>query len=145
MVTPNAFECAWLAGAAEAAEPDFAALARGLPAPAALVTSAPALMRGAIGTLLVTEDETILFEHPALATPLKGTGDLLTALLIGRKLCGADWRKAAESALASVFEIVAGSVRAGADELMLSELQHALVQPHAHVNVRRMRGTPADL
>jgi pyridoxine kinase len=102
-------------------------------------------MRGAIGSLLVTEAETILFEHPEIATPLKGTGDLLAALLIGRKLCGADWRKAAERALASVFEIVAGSVRAGADELMLSELQHALVQPRAHVNVRRMRSSPADV
>jgi pyridoxine kinase len=145
MVTPNAFECAWLAGAAETALADLAVLARSFPVPAALVTSAPALMRGSIGTLLVTEDETILFEHPEIAMPLKGTGDLLAALLLGRKLSGLDWRKAADGALASVFEIVAGSVRAGADELMLTELQHALVQPHAHVNVRRMRGTPADV
>jgi pyridoxine kinase len=100
-------------------------------------------MRGAIGTLLVADGEATLFEHPAIATPIKGTGDLLAALLIGRRIGGADWRKAAESALASVFEIVAGSARAGADELMLAELQHALVQPHAHVNVRRMRSSPA--
>jgi pyridoxine kinase len=102
-------------------------------------------MRGAVGSLLVTENETILFEHPKLATPLKGTGDLLAALLIGRKLLGADWSKAAECALSSVFEIVGGSVGAGADELMLSELQLALVQPRARINCRRMRSSRAQV
>ena len=40
-------------------------------------------------------------------------------------------------AVSSVFEIVAGTAKAGADELMLAELQHAIVQPHAAVNLRR--------
>ena len=139
MATPNAFECAWLAGAASSAGPDLGDLARKLPSPAVLVTSAPALMRGAIGNLLVTATETILFEHPKLATSVKGTGDLLAALLLARKLAGHRWPKATETALSSVFEIVAGTARAGADELMLSELQNSLVHPHASINVRRMR------
>ena len=96
-------------------------------------------MRGAIGNLLVTESETILFEHPQLATPVKGTGDLLAALLLARKLEGHAWPKATEMALSSVFEIVAGTAKAGADELMLPELQHSLAHPHAPINVRRMR------
>ena len=37
--TPNAFECAWLAGEATDADQDFAALARRLAPPVALVTS----------------------------------------------------------------------------------------------------------
>jgi pyridoxine kinase len=138
--TPNAFECAWLAGQADVPSPDLAALAKNLPPPTVLVTSTPALMRGQIGNLLVTDTETVFFEHPELATPVKGTGDLLTALLLARRLEGRDWPKAAEMALSSVFEIVAGTAKAGADELVLAELQTSLAHPHASINVRRVQG-----
>jgi pyridoxine kinase len=141
--TPNAFESAWLAGKA-GPEADLSALAQRLPSPVTLVTSAPALMRGAIGNLLVTESDTVLFEHPQLATPVKGTGDLLAALVLARKLAGQDWPKATEMALSSVFEIVAGTAKAGADELMLAELQESLVHPHAPINVRRMKSGSAS-
>jgi pyridoxine kinase len=142
IATPNAFECSWLAGASGNVT-DLAGAARSLPPPATLVTSAPALMRGAIGNLLVTRSETILFEHPRLATAVKGTGDLLAALLLAGKLGGQDWSKVAEAALSSVFEIVAGTAKAGGDELMLSELQGSLIHPHAPINVRRMRNDRA--
>jgi len=138
--TPNAFECAWLSGQADAPNADLGEMARRLPPPAVLVTSAEELMRGQVGNLLVTETETILFEHPELATPVKGTGDLLAALLLARRLEGRGWVKATEMALSSVFEIVAGAAKAGADELMLAELQESLVHPHASINVRRMQG-----
>ena len=75
-----------------------------------------------------------------MATPAKGTGDLLAALLLARRLEGHDWPKAVEMALSSVFEIVAGTAKAGADELMLAELQTSLAHPHASINVRRMQG-----
>jgi pyridoxine kinase len=141
--TPNGFECAWLAGGDTASVPDFAALARSLTPATILVTSAPGLMRGHVGNLLVQADSTHLLEHPALDTPAKGTGDLLAALLIGRRLEGRDWLKAAEMAISSVFEMVAGTARAGRDELMLAELQHVIAQPRAPVNIRRMAGPPA--
>lgn len=135
--TPNAFECAWLAGSLER-EPDLAQLARKLAPATVLVTSAPALARGHVGNLLVEARATTLLEHPALATPVKGTGDLLAALLIGRRLQGCDWRKAAELAISSVFQIVAGTAKAEADEMMLARLQAAIVQPRAAVNVRNL-------
>jgi pyridoxine kinase len=141
--TPNAFECAWLAGQAEASNPDLAALAKGLAPPTVLVTSAPALMRGQIGNLLVTETETVLFEHPELQTSVKGTGDLLAALLLARRLESREWPKAVELALSSIFEIVAGTQKAGADELMLAELQNSIPHPHAVINVRRIRRSSA--
>jgi pyridoxine kinase len=137
--TPNAFECAWLCGQADLPNSDLAEIARRLPPPAVLVTSAPALMRGQIGNLLVTDTETILFEHPELATPVKGTGDLLAALLLARRLEGRDWTKAVAMALSSVFEIVAGTAKAEADELMLAELQTSMAHPHASINVRRVQ------
>jgi pyridoxine kinase len=140
--TPNAFECGWLAGWGTEGEPDLAALARTLPAAVTLVTSAPSLMRGHVGNILVHPDATHLIEHPALQTPAKGTGDLLAALLLGRRLEAHEWLKAAEMAASSVFEIVAGTARAGADELLLAELQHAIAQPRAPVNIRRIAGRP---
>jgi len=137
IATPNAFECAWLAGSGES-EPDLTALARALPAPDVLVTSVPAMMRGHIGNLLVTARDAILFEHPMLATSAKGTGDLLAALLLARRLKGQSLAKAAETALSSVFEIVAGTAKAGADELRLAALQDSIVAPHATVVARRL-------
>jgi len=138
--TPNAFECAWASGHDGSGEPDLTAMARALPSPLTLVTSAPALMRGQIGNLLVSGEETILFEHRLVETPIKGTGDLLAALLAARRLEGRDWPAAAELALASVLEVLAGSAKAGADALMLPALQAALVEPRTRIGVRRVGG-----
>ena len=137
IATPNAFECAWLAGS-DGADHDLAALARALPPPDVLVTSVPAMMRGHIGNLLVSARDAILFEHPMFETPAKGTGDLLAALLLARRLKGLSLPKAAETALSSVFEIVAGTAKAGADELLLAALQESIVTPHASVVARRI-------
>ena len=136
--TPNAFECAWLAGHDAPGEPDLAALARGLAPETVLVTSAPALVRGHIGNVLVSGGETVLLEHPMIETPIKGTGDLLAALLFARRLEGRPWWEAAELALSSVFEVLAGSAKAGAGELMLAPLQAALVEPRARITARRL-------
>jgi pyridoxine kinase len=143
IATPNAFECGWLAGALDRKD-DLAELARSLGPAVVLVTSAPALMRGHIGNLLVEGDRQVLLEHPALPTPAKGTGDLLAALLLARRLEGHDWAKAAELAVSSVFEIVAGTAKAGADELLLAEFQHAIVQPRAPISVRRIGARGSD-
>ena len=139
--TPNAFECAWLAGHEGPQAPDLAALARRLSPPAMLVTSAPALMRGHIGNLLVSAGGVTLFEHPLLDTAIKGTGALLAALMLARRLAGRDWPAATELALSSVAELLAGSVKAGADEMLLAELQAALVDPRATINARRLGRT----
>ena len=140
MATPNAFECTWLAGHAGPDAPDLAALARSLPPPAMLVTSAPALMRGQVGNMLVGEADTHLFEHAHVTTPIKGAGDLAAALLLARRLEGMAWAAAAERALASVADVLAESARAGADELMLPALQEALAAPRTRVAMRRLRG-----
>lgn len=140
VATPNAFECAWLAGAGGAGEPDLAALARAVPPPVVVVTSAPGLMRGHIGNLLTEPHGEWLLEHPALPNRAHGTGDVLSALLLARRLQGHDWAKAAEMAVSSIFEIVAGTSKAGAEELLIPELQHAIVQPRAPVSIRRIGG-----
>ncbi len=146
IATPNAFECGWLAGARaaqgeDAEEADLAALAESLPPAAVLVTSAPGLMRDHVGNLLVAGRDRILFEHRRVETPAKGTGDLLAALLLARRLQGQSLPKAAETALASTFEIVAGTAKAGADELMLAALQDSIVAPRASIVARRLGPT----
>jgi pyridoxine kinase len=143
--TPNAFECAWLAGRPTATPEDLAALARKLPPPVVVVTSTPGLMRGHLGNLLVDADGATMIEHPAVATPAKGTGDLVAALLVARRLQGFDWTRAAEMAVAATYEVIAGTAKAGADELLLPEMQEAIVEPRARVSLRRLvtAGRPA--
>jgi pyridoxine kinase len=135
--TPNAFECDWLSGTGDSGT-ELAAIAGRLAPPTVLVTSAPALMRRQIGNLLVSPEETLLLEHPLLSTPVKGTGDLLAALFLARRLEGRGDAKSAEMAVASTLEVVAATARAGGDELMVAEFQASIVQPRATVNVRRM-------
>lgn len=138
IATPNLFECGWLAGKPDTDGSDLAALAGRLGPPTVVVTSAPALMRGRIGNLLVDKGGAFLAEHPMLDTPVKGTGDLMAALFLARRLQGNEPAKALELAASSTFEILAGTARAGGAELMLPELQHALVQPHSPVGIRRI-------
>jgi pyridoxine kinase len=147
VATPNVFECAWLLGESFSPDADpapVAVLARQLSPPTVLVTSAPALLHGHVGNLLVDADSAILFEHPHLATEANGTGDLLAALIIARHLQGHGWPKAAVLALASVFEVLAGTASAGGDELLLPQFQQALVQAQAAIAVRRLTNKPSE-
>lgn len=141
IATPNAFECAWLARRGASGDlARLAACARFLPPSIVLVTSAPSMMRGQIGNLLVAGETTLLYEHRAIDTRVKGTGDLLAALILGRRLLGNDWPRAVELAVASVVEVLAGTTRSGANELLLGRLQGALIDPQAQVAIRTLGG-----
>ena len=136
LLTPNAFELRWLHGADAGA--DLVALARGLTPPVVLVTTAPSMMRGQIGNLLVTRDDALLFEHPIFESAAKGTGDLLAALFLGRRLRGESWEQAAAAAIGSVADIVAGSAKENADELLVAALQDSIAEPWSNVSMRRL-------
>jgi pyridoxine kinase len=138
VATPNAFECAWLSGGEVG---DLAALAdsaRALGTRTVAVTSAPALMRGNVANLLVGGAQTFVAEHRLVASDVKGTGDVMAALLTARLLEGREPARALEMATASLVELVAASARLGRDELALAEAQQAIVQPRALVNMRRL-------
>ena len=138
VATPNRFELAWLAGTPIGSTSEAVAAARRLPAPVVAVTSAPALMTRSIGTLLVTADAATQFEHPLIDSIAHGTGDLFAGLLTARLSGEMSTEAAVARATASVFEIVARSARAGADELLLTAEQDSLVHPLAQVSVRRI-------
>ncbi len=138
VATPNAFEAGWLAGLPVASTLEAIAAARALPVPTVVVTSAPAMMNRAIATLLVTADAATQIEHPRVDSTAHGTGDLLTGLLAARLALGQPLEPAVTRAVTAVFEMVARSARAGADELLLPAEQDVLLHPMAQVSVRRI-------
>ncbi len=138
LATPNAFECAWLANAGDA-EPDLVALAR---APSAA---------GDPRHLGAGDDARTHRQpprHRARRAPLRASTACNVRQGHRRSPRGTPSRAAAQGteppegggdgALSSMFEIVAGTAKAGADELMLAALQDSLVTPHASVVARRL-------
>ncbi len=84
-----------------------------------LVTSAPAMIAGGIGNLLLTPSDALLAEHRIIERPPNGLGDLTAAVYLARLLAGQPAAKALQSTTASVFEILARTAKRGGDELQL--------------------------
>ena len=59
-----------------------------------LVTSAPAMMAGGTGNLLVTASQAMLAEHRTVDNPPNGLGDLCAAVFLARLLAGQPMAKA---------------------------------------------------
>lgn len=143
VTTPNGFEAAWLSGLPIGSTNEAILAARALPAKAVVMTTAPAMMVRALATLLVTSESATQIEHPLIERAPRGTGDLLAGLLTARLARGEALEPALERAVASVFDLVARSVRAGADELAIAAEQDVLVHSMAQVSVRRIGETAA--
>ncbi|TYC70077.1 pyridoxal kinase [Stappia sp. BW2] len=138
VVTPNAFELGWLTGREIDSETQALAAARSLGNERVMVTSSPALRRNAIANLLAGPRGAVAAEHAAIANPPHGTGDLIAGLFLSNLLAGQNDEEALKRASASVFELVARSVRKGADELLFAEEQNSVVKAMALVTSRRV-------
>ncbi|MEP3278842.1 MAG: bifunctional hydroxymethylpyrimidine kinase/phosphomethylpyrimidine kinase [Stappiaceae bacterium] len=138
MITPNAFELSWLSGILTDSEAACAEAARSLPVDEVMVTSAPALMRNSVATMLVNEKRAIVAEHRALPSVPHGTGDLMSALAVAWRLKGAKGEMLLQQAVAGTFDVAMESAAAGSDELLLSRAQDLLVSPRSRVTVRHM-------
>ncbi len=141
ILTPNAFEMAWLMG--EDGTPDLAALqrlAKAHPAPEVIVTSAPALLHGHLGTLLVGPDGAVMAEARAAPGAPNGTGDLFGGLLAGHLARGLDIEKALVRAVGGVHGVTLRSERAGAAHLLVTEEAGELLSPTQPVSLRRLGG-----
>lgn len=136
LATPNRFEAGWLTGLPTASTAETVAAARALGPATVLVTSAPAMMARSLANLLVGPGAVVQAEHPHVPGAPHGTGDLLAAAFLGRILDGAAPEAALERAAATVFDMVARAVRAGADELPLAAEQDVLVHSMATVALR---------
>jgi pyridoxine kinase len=138
IATPNRYELEWMVGQRldDLRNVMSAALTAG--PPTMLVTSAPALMAGGIGNLLLTRSEALLAEHRMIDKPPNGLGDLTSALLLARFLEGQPAAKALQSATASVFEILARTAKRGGDELQIETDAQSLSHPMAMVHLRHL-------
>ncbi|MCT8268433.1 PfkB family carbohydrate kinase [Afifella sp. JA880] len=140
IATPNVFEFGWLTGTKP--EPDPTALvadARRLGPAEVIVTSAPALMRGRMAAVLVKPNETILAEHPVVANPAKGAGDLFSALYLGRKILGASSEEALAFAAAGTADLFVVTEQLGRDELAFAEGQDVMLRPNlGRIALRRI-------
>lgn len=142
IATPNLFELQWLTGRTIESEGEAIAGARALGPARVLVTSAPALRRNAVSNLLVGPRGTIAAEHGLVPNAPNGTGDLIAALFAANVLAGEPDETALRRAAASVFELVARSVKHGARDLLIAAEQASLVQPMALVSCRRVIEAP---
>jgi len=121
IVTPNRFELAFLAGVDPGDlvdNADLVAAARSLGRPEVVVTSAFA-PPGLMANLLITADGVASVTHPAAPRAPHGTGDLLAALYLCRRLRGATPGQALAAAAGITFRLV--EMAEGRDELPLAE------------------------
>ncbi|MCD2178463.1 pyridoxal kinase [Rhizobium sp. C1] len=138
LATPNRFELGWLAGAPVDDNVAIAAAAARTGVTRVVVTSAHAMMRGAIANLLIEAGRQVLAEHQALERAPNGLGDLFSALFLSHVLGGLPAEEALRLSSSSVFEIAARSIRAGSDELLLQTEAAALKTPMASVAIRSL-------
>lgn len=138
VATPNRFELAWLSGCPLETNAQILDAALALGPARMLVTSAIPMMSGGTGNLLLSGNNAILAEHRAISNPPNGPGDLLGALFLARLLQGTGEERALQLATASVFEILARTVRRGGNELMLESDSASLSTPMAMVQVRHL-------
>lgn len=138
IATPNRYELAWLSGADLESNNAVIDAALALGPRRVLVTSAVPMMAGGIGNLLLTDRVALLAEHRMIGNPPNGLGDLTSALFLARLLRGETEERALQATTASVFEILARSVKRGADELMLFEDYSSFLNPMAMVQIRQL-------
>lgn len=138
IATPNRYELAWMAGAPLETNAAIIDAALSLGPARMAVTSAVPMMAGSIGNLLLSNNNALLAEHRAMDGAPNGLGDLFSALLLARLLEKHDEEKALQLATASVYEILARSMKRQSDELTLEQDQSSLKTPMALVQIRRL-------
>ncbi len=138
IVTPNRFELAWLTEKPTDTNQQILDAFETLSAKEAVITSAHAMMVGAIANLHVNAGKMLLAEHRELERVPNGLGDLFSALFLARRVAGETGESALKPAVAGVFQAVARAVEAGSDELMLEGEQDAFRAPHMNVQIRSL-------
>ena len=138
IATPNRFELEWLSGAPLGDNAALVDAALALGPRRVVVTSAHAAARGATGNLLLSDRHALMAEHRQVDNPPNGLGDLFGALFLARLMAGEGDERALQLATAGVFDMLARSVRRGADELTLANDADCLLHPAAMVTMRRL-------
>ncbi|MGE0044392.1 MAG: pyridoxal kinase [Hyphomonadaceae bacterium] len=125
-IAPNLFEFSRIAGRELKDLEDIRTAARRLGKPA-LVSSIP--RDKGIGVLFATPNGDWLAETPKLPNAPKGTGDLLTALFLARRVKGETPPVALGASAGAVHDIIVRSLARESDHLALPEAQDLLADP----------------
>src|SRR5262245_29353158 len=125
-LTPNAFELGFITGRPV----DSLAAARD----AAKLIGKPVLCSSirtalGVGNLLAAPTGDWFCETPRLPRSPKGTGDLLTALFVARRVRGDAPAIALEGATGAVYDVIVRSMAAESEDLLLPEAQDVLADP----------------
>ena len=144
IATPNRYELEWMSGLELGDLQTTIEVARAAGPERMLVTSAPAMIAGGVGNLLVSPYEVLLAEHRTIERPPNGLGDLTAAVFMARLLAGQTDAKALQSTTAAVYEILARTAKRGADELQLETDARSLSQPMAMVQFRDLTPSGRD-
>lgn len=138
IATPNRYELAFMIGRELSNNHDFMQAALELGPSQMLVTSAEAMMSAGTGNLYINDTAAILAEHRAIENAPNGLGDLFGALTLARMLQAHSAEKVLQLASASVFEILARTIKRGANELTLETDASSLATPMAMVQLRHL-------
>lgn len=134
IVTPNVFELSSLTSVAIRNADDALVAARRLGRPCVVATSVP-VSRDRIGALAAAKDEAWLASTPLLENVPHGSGDLLAALFLGRRLMKQSVREALLLTSETTFHILSKSV--GSTEMFLVVEQDAIAaapnSPHLQI------------
>ncbi|WP_157016574.1 pyridoxal kinase PdxY [Mesorhizobium xinjiangense] len=138
IATPNRHELAWMTGRRVETPAEVVDAAGSLGPQTVVVTSAPAGSSDATGNLAVTSDAAYFADHPIVARPPNGLGDLTAALLLGRLISGLALEAALGETTAAVYDILQATVARGGDELQIETDAALLAQPSSHIAVREL-------
>lgn len=144
IVIPNHFEAEALSGLSVGSAPEAARAAeaiRGTGPRIVVITSYTEPGDDRVGFYLSCDEGNWRLLTPRLpfAKSIKGSGDLFSALFLGRWLASGDARPALELAAASLYGILRATAAAGLDELAIVQAQEAIAGP-----VVEFRAEPAD-
>ncbi len=134
IVSPNAFELAWLTGRGVASRADAVTALNALRARGPEIAFATSLRledtpRDALDLVVAARDGAWRVRTPRLPIAVHGAGDLISALFLHEWLRERDAAAALATAAARVYAVVAATAAAGAGELDLIAAQHALADP----------------
>ncbi len=134
LVSPNAFELAWLTGLPVATRAEAVAALDALRARGPRVAYATSLRLedtpdDALDLIVAAAEGAWRVRTPKLPIAVNGAGDLFSALFLHEWMADRDAARAVASAAARVYAVVAATAAAGARELALIVAQAALADP----------------
>ena len=134
IVSPNAFELAWLTGRPVGRRDEAVAALQALRARGPEVAFATSLRLedtpgDALDLIVAAADGVWRVRAPRLPIAVNGAGDLISALFLHEWLLARNAASALASAAARVYAVVAATAAAGTRELALVAAQDALADP----------------